>query len=471
MPRQTEKIESYLKDQEQKELLRFIACGSVDDGKSTLIGRLLHDSKTLYEDQIAALKEGSKKGGAQDDELDLSLLVDGLQAELEQKITIDVAYRYFSTKRRKFIVADTPGHEQYTRNMATGASSADLAIILIDATKGVSTQTKRHSYIVHLLGVDCVAVAINKMDAIGYERERYEAIAADYAELAAQIGIKRVAFFPVSALKGDNIVSKSENTKWFDRTPLMEFLETVEIARGKTADFRFPVQLVVRPDRHFRGFAGTIASGVVRAGDPIRVLPSGAVSRIARIVTYDGDLQSARTDMAVTLTLTDEIDVSRGDTIVKEGEEPPQIASDFEADLVWLGEEPLGLDKSYLIKIGTKTMPANVTAIKYLIDVNSLKRREASQIALNSICRVSIAALGSLVFDPYDQNRATGGFILIDRFSNATVAAGMIRAKAQSAEIAFASKNDRPNAFEIELNALIRKHFPHWRAKDISQNL
>ena len=461
-----ENIEQYLKEHENKDLLRFITCGSVDDGKSTLIGRLLHDSKMIYEDQLAAIKNDTKKvGSVQGEELDLALLVDGLQAEREQGITIDVAYRYFSTDKRKFIIADTPGHEQYTRNMATGASTADLAIILIDARKGVLTQTRRHSYIVQLLGTPHVVVAINKMDMVDYDRARYDEIVAEYRQVADRLGIKQVSFFPVSALKGDNIVSLSEKTPWFTGEPLLTFLESVRVDRVKSGAFRMPVQYVIRPDLSFRGFSGTIASGTVSVGDRVTVLPSGKSSRVARIATFDGDLKQAEADQAVVVTLEDEIDISRGDVLVRADESAAQSVTGLEADLVWMSETPLNPQKSYLLKLGTRSVPVQVSRVLYQVDVNSYEQLEAHEVGLNSISRVVISAQDKLLFDPYEANRQMGGFILIDRFTHATVAAGMAR----SAHAAAAATTDAPSAFELELNALICKHFPHWGAKDLNK--
>ncbi len=461
----SEDIEQYLHDHESKDLLRFITCGSVDDGKSTLIGRLLHDSKMIYEDQLAAIKSDTKKvGSVQEETFDLSLLVDGLQAEREQGITIDVAYRYFSTDKRKFIIADTPGHEQYTRNMATGASTADLAIILIDARKGVLTQTRRHSYIVHLLGIRHIAVAINKMDMVDYDQATYEAIIADYTALAKRLGIEQVDFFPVSALKGDNIVSISERTPWYGGEPLMAFLENTPIDRAKADSFRLPVQFVIRPDLNFRGFSGTIASGRIAVGDAITVLPSGKSSRVQRIATYDGDLSEAVADQAVVVTLEDEIDVSRGDLLVRSDEAAAQIADGIEADLVWMSESPLDPARVYLLKLGTRTVPVRIDRVFYQVDINSFDAHEAQEVGLNSISRVAISAQSPILFDPYENNRQMGGFILIDRLTNATVAAGMAR-RAGESQGEFST--DTPSAFELELNALIRKHFPHWEAKDI----
>ncbi|GHV59422.1 sulfate adenylyltransferase subunit 1 [Campylobacterota bacterium] len=460
----------YLQANERKELLRFITCGSVDDGKSTLIGRLLHDSKMIYEDQLQSIRNDTKKVGnvGEDEELDLALLVDGLQAEREQGITIDVAYRYFSTEKRKFIIADTPGHEQYTRNMATGASTADLAIILIDARKGVLTQTKRHSYIVHLLGIKTVAVAINKMDMVGYSQEIYNKIAEDYSVIASQLGIANVTFFPVSALKGDNIVSISKRTEWYKGEALISYLESVDIAYNHSDKFRFPVQYVIRPDLTFRGFSGTVAGGEIVVGEQVRVLPSNKLSHITRIVTYNGDVVSASKDMAVTLTLADEIDISRGDVIIRNNDPTPFVADDFEADIVWLGEEKLDLQRSYLIKIGTKTTSAKITDLIRQIDINNFGELCEKEIKLNAIAHIKLSTLGAVVFDPYYANRLTGSFILIDRLTNATVCAGMARKPVATAD-ALSKISGNFSTFELELNALIRRHFPHWDAVDLSK--
>ncbi|MDR2153247.1 MAG: sulfate adenylyltransferase subunit CysN [Helicobacteraceae bacterium] len=461
-------VTAYIKIHEQKELLRFIACGSVDDGKSTLIGRLLSDSKTIYEDQLADIERESEKfGSAPSGEIDLALLTDGLQAEREQGITIDVAYRYFSTDKRKFIIADAPGHSQYTRNMATGASTSDLAIILIDARKGVLEQTKRHTYIVHLLGIQVIAVAINKMDAVGFDKAVFDAIASDYDALAKRLGLNAVYYFPISALKGDNVVEKSANMAWYKGEPLLRFLETTPIDRERFASFRFCVQTVIRPDQDFRGFAGSVASGVIASGDRVVALPSGGASRVKRIVTSDGDLSEASAGMAIALVLEDEIDVSRGDMFIKASEERPQIASAFLADVVWLSEAPLELRKRYLLKLGTKTFDASVTSVEEQIDVETLGVICSNEVGLNAIACVKIATEGAAVFDAYRQNRSTGAFILIDRLNNATLAAGMIKS-AISPAIARAKETQTFSAFELELNALIRKHFPHWNAQDIS---
>jgi len=420
-------IERYLHAHENKSLLRFITCGSVDDGKSTLIGRLLYESKMLFEDQIAALEADSKKMGTQGDEIDFALLVDGLQAEREQGITIDVAYRFFSTDRRKFIVADTPGHEQYTRNMVTGASTADCAIILVDARKGVLTQTRRHSYLVTLLGIRRIVVAINKMDLVGYAEDVYRKIRADYLGFACQLGVDDVTFVPISAFRGDNIVVPSERMPWYQGPTLMHYLETVEIDEDRLQGlpFRLPVQWVNRPNLDFRGFAGTIASGVVRPGDRVRVLPSGRESRVTRIVTMNGDLPLAVAGQSITLTLADEIDISRGDVIAA-ADSPPEVASQFEATIVWMDDRPMLRGRTYLMKIGTRTANATIAPLKYRVDVNTLQHLPAEKLDLNEIGVVELELDRPIAFDPYRENRDTGGFILIDRLTNQTVGAGML---------------------------------------------
>jgi len=421
-----EDIEAYLKSHEHKSLLRFITCGSVDDGKSTLIGRLLYDSKMIFEDQLAALEADSKKVGTQGGELDFALLVDGLAAEREQGITIDVAYRFFSTDKRKFIVADTPGHEQYTRNMVTGASTADLAVILIDARKGVLTQTRRHSYIVSLLGIKHVVLAINKMDLVDYSREVFDTIVQDYREFAAQINLHNIVAIPVSGLRGDNITEQSQLTPWYRGTTLMGYLETVEIEDEiRHAAFRLPVQWVNRPNLDFRGFAGTIVSGTIRPGEKVRVLPSGRESKVARLVTMDGDLDVAVAGQSITLTLEDEIDVSRGDVFAKT-DALPSVADQFEATVIWMADEPMLPGRPYWIKIGAKQVSATITEPKYKINVNTLEHLAAKTLALNEIGICNLSLDQSIAFDPYDENRDTGAFILIDRLTNATIGAGLL---------------------------------------------
>ena len=423
-----EDIEAYLAGHETKSLLRFITCGSVDDGKSTLIGRLLYDSKMIFEDQLAALESDSKRVGTQGQEIDFALLVDGLAAEREQGITIDVAYRFFTTERRKFIVADCPGHEQYTRNMVTGASTADLAVILIDARKGVLVQTRRHSYLCHLLGIRNIVLAVNKMDLIGYDQARYEAIVADYAAFAASIGIETFTPMPISGFKGDNITDPSANTPWYAGVPLMTHLETVEVddTANRAKPFRLPVQWVNRPDLDFRGFSGLIASGAIAAGDTVRILPSGRTSTVSRIVTMDGDLAEASAGQSVTVTLADEVDCSRGDVIAA-ADAPPQAADQFEATLIWMDDEALIPGRGYWLKVGSQTVTATVQAPKHQINVNTMERLAAKTLELNAIGVAQFATDRPIVFEPYADNRALGGFILIDKLSNRTVAAGLIQ--------------------------------------------
>ncbi len=424
----SEDILAYLAQHERKELLRFLTCGNVDDGKSTLIGRLLHDSKMIYEDHLEAITRDSKKVGTTGEDVDLALLVDGLQAEREQGITIDVAYRYFSTAKRKFIIADTPGHEQYTRNMATGASTCDLAIILVDARYGVQTQTKRHSFITSLLGIKHIVVAINKMDLMNFDQDVFEKIKADYLAFADRIELKpsSLHFVPMSALKGDNVVNRSERAPWYEGQSLMEILESVEIAGDRNFDdLRFPVQYVNRPNLNFRGFAGTLASGIVRKGDEIAVLPSGKISRVKSIVTFDGELEQATPGEAVTLTLEDEIDVSRGDMLVH-ADSRPRIADSFDAMLVWMGEEPMLPGKKYDIKRATSYVPGSIASITHSVDVNTLEHGASSSLQLNEIGRVKVSLDAPIALDGYAQNRTTGSFIVIDRLTNGTVGAGMI---------------------------------------------
>ncbi|WP_301752070.1 sulfate adenylyltransferase subunit CysN [uncultured Erythrobacter sp.] len=422
-----EDIDAYLEQHQHKSLLRFITCGSVDDGKSTLIGRLLYDSKMIFEDQLAALESDSARHGTQGTEIDFALLVDGLAAEREQGITIDVAYRFFTTEKRKFIVADTPGHEQYTRNMVTGASTADLAVILIDARKGVLQQTRRHSYLVHLLGIRHVVLAVNKMDLVGYDQATFDAILADYRAFATSIGISDFTAIPISGFKGDNITALSANTPWYPGPALIEHLETVEVdaAAAQTQPFRMPVQWVNRPNLDFRGFAGQIASGVVRPGDAVRIVPSGKTSTVKSITTFDGDLDEAVAGQSVTLTLTDEVDCSRGDLIAAAGD-PPQASDQFCATFVWMDEEALKPGRGYWLKLGTQMVTATVQPPKYEIDVNSLEHLAAKTLTLNAIGVAEFATDRPIAFEPYSANRQLGGFILIDKFTNATVAAGMI---------------------------------------------
>ena len=419
-------IDAYLAQHERKELLRFITCGSVDDGKSTLIGRLFYESKMIYEDQLAAIRKDTSRYGTTGEDVDLALFTDGLEDERQQGITIDVAYRYFSTDRRKFIIADTPGHEQYTRNMATGASTADLAIILVDARHGILPQTKRHSFIVSLLGIRHIVVAINKMDIVDYDEAVFERIKADYIDFASRLDLPDVHFMPISALKGDNVVTNSPRMPWHSGPPLMTLLETVYIGSDRNMeDFRFPVQVVLRPNLDYRGFAGTIASGIIRRGDEVMSLPSRKKSRVKSIVTFDGELDEAFASQSVTLTLEDEIDSSRGDMLVRPGN-VPKVDHRFEAMIVWMSEEPLVPGRQYLFKQTSKVVPGAVSTLRYRVDINTLHRQPAPTLALNEIGRCSVTLTSPIAHDSYRRNRTTGGFIMIDRLTNATVAAGMI---------------------------------------------
>jgi bifunctional enzyme CysN/CysC len=434
-------ISAYLAQHERKELLRLLTCGSVDDGKSTLIGRLLHDSKMIYEDQLAAIKADSVKSGTTGGEIDLALLVDGLQAEREQGITIDVAYRYFSTAKRKFIIADTPGHEQYTRNMATGASTCDLAIILIDARHGVQVQTRRHSFIASLLGIKHIIVAINKMDLVDFSESVFNGIKADYEKFSENLDSANFHFIPMSALTGDNVVNPSEQMPWYDDGALMPLLENIEIAGDKNySDFRFPVQYVNRPNLNFRGFCGTVASGVIRKGDEVIVLPSNKMSRIKSIVTYDEELELAHAEMAVTLTLEDEIDVSRGD-ILAHPENIPTSGSKFDATIVWMAETPLLPGNAFDFKLGSKTVNGRLNTMRNRIDVNTLEKIPAPGLELNEIGLAEINLDETVCFDSYKDNRATGSFIIIDRLSNVTVGAGMIECEQQPRPESHESRN------------------------------
>ncbi|WP_299021458.1 sulfate adenylyltransferase subunit CysN [uncultured Photobacterium sp.] len=462
-------IEAYLDQHQNKSLLRFLTCGSVDDGKSTLIGRLLHDSQQIYEDQLAAIHVDSLKVGTTGDKPDLALLVDGLQAEREQGITIDVAYRYFSTKKRKFIIADTPGHEQYTRNMATGASTCDVAVILIDARKGVLDQTRRHSYIASLLGIRHFVVAVNKMDLVGFEQSRFESIKDEYLAFADKLNADLdITLVPLSALDGDNVVERSLQTPWYEGEPLLAILESIDIGQEKEIKpFRFPVQYVNRPNLDFRGFAGTVASGNVKVGDNVKVLPSEKTSTVARIVTFDGDLEEAYPGQAVTLTLNDEIDISRGDTLVAQSDEVP-LSSHLLADIVWMSEAPLEVGRQYDIKVAGKKTIGAVEVIRHQVDINNLETFAVDSLPLNGIGLCEVALNEAIAVDAYQNCTDTGGFILIDRLSNVTVGAGMVREALSGQQ---SSQVHSISAFEVELNALIRKHFPHWDAKDISKLL
>jgi len=455
-------IQAYLKQHENKELVRFLTCGSVDDGKSTLIGRLLHDSKMIFEDQLAAIEKDSKKSGTTGDTIDLALLVDGLQSEREQGITIDVAYRYFSTDKRKFIIADTPGHEQYTRNMATGASTCDIAIILIDARYGVQVQTRRHSFICSLLGIKHIIVAVNKMDLVDYSQERYQAIKKDYREFTESLEFSDVRFIPMSALNGDNVVEESENMPWYPGATMMKLLNTMDVKeQNEFTELRFQVQYVNRPNLDFRGFAGTLASGHVLVGDTIVALPSGKESVVKEIVTFDGNIDRADKGMAVTLTLEDEIDISRGELIVKKGSLPTS-AKELNTTVVWMHENELEPGREYFIKHGSKMTTGHASKIVNKYDVNTMEKLSSSQLAVNDIGTVDFVISEALHFDDYQENRGTGAFIIIDRLSNVTVGAGMINHAIDGLVHEYST-------FELELNALVRKQFPHWGARDITK--
>lgn len=440
-------IDAYLDLHQNKTLLRFITCGSVDDGKSTLIGRLLYDSKMIFEDQLTQLESDSKRMGTQGQDIDFALLVDGLAAEREQGITIDVAYRFFATEKRKFIVADTPGHEQYTRNMVTGASTAELAVILIDARKGILTQTRRHSYLVHLLGIKNIVLAVNKMDLVGYDQATYDQIVADYTEFAASIGITDFTAIPISGFKGDNITGPSDNTPWYDGVSLMTHLETVELYQStdQTADFRMPVQWVNRPNLDFRGFSGKIVSGQVAAGDDVRILPSGKTTQVDRIVTMDGDLQRAVAGQSVTLTLRDQVDCSRGQ-IITAANSPLEVADQFEATVIWMDDVDMIAGRAYYLKIGAQTVSATVAQPKYQVNVNTLEHTAVKTLDLNAIGVATVTTDRAIPFAAYADNRELGGFILIDKMTNATVGAGLIHF------------------------ALRRAQNIHWQATDITRD-
>ena len=457
-------IEAYLKEHENKQLLRFITCGSVDDGKSTLIGRLLHDSKMIFEDQLAAIKKDSKKTNTTDGEFDLSLLVDGLQSEREQGITIDVAYRYFTTDKRKFIIADTPGHEQYTRNMATGASTADLAIILIDARYGVQTQTRRHSFIAKLLGIKHIIVAVNKMDLVDFDESKYTEICESYLEFSKELGMTSdINLIPLSALNGDNVVNISDQTPWYKGETLMGLLETIKIDEDRDlVHFRMPVQYVNRPNLNFRGFCGTISSGIIQTGDEITVLPSGEKSTVKEIVTYDGNLEHAYAQQAITLTLNDEIGISRGDVIVK-SDEHPECAANLDVDIVWMSEEPLSIGKQYFIKRASTQTVGTIDSFYYKTDVNTLNQTSTNALNLNEIARAKLDLEQSIAFDSYDENKSMGSFIIIDRVTNNTVGAGMIRNKSENQD----KKELKHSDFLIELNTLLKKYFPNEQSNII----
>ena len=443
-------IEECVAQDERNDRRRLRPAGSVDDGKSSLIGRLLFDSKRLYEDQLQALERDSKRCGNAGDHIDYALLCDGLKAEREQGITIDVAYRYFSTNRRKFIIADTPGHEQYTRNMITGGSTANLAIILVDARQGVVVQTRRHTFLVSLLGIRHVVLAVNKMDLVDFDRERFEAIASEYRHFVESLGISDLQCIPLSALDGDNVVKHSDRTPWYHGPALLEFLETVSIDQDiNMTDFRFPVQYVIRPDADFRGYGGKVASGVVSRGDEVKALPSGKSSRIKRIVNYDGDLEKAFAPQSVTIVLEDEIDLSRGEMLVKAGDEP-NVGHNFKAMMVWMDVEEMDRGKSFFLKQTTNTTRAHVRRVEYKVNVNTMERSAAEALSLNEIGLVDISTTSPLIYDAYSDNRSTGAFILIDPISNFTSAVGMIVGPDETAE----SRHDLPRTLTVNLSQL-----------------
>ena len=465
-------IEGYLKEHENKDMLRFLTCGSVDDGKSTLIGRMLYDSKMIFDDQLSAAEGESKKYGTTGEKIDMALLVDGLQSEREQGITIDVAYRFFATENRKFIIADTPGHEQYTRNMVTGASTADVAIILIDARKGILTQTRRHSFIVSLLGIEHVIVAINKMDLVDFSEEVFNEISQSYGELATELGIKNTYYLPVSALDGDNVVDKSEKTPWYKGKPMLGLLDSMDITKEQKAeDFRFPVQYVNRPNLDFRGFCGTIAAGSVQVGDAITVLPSGKSTTVKSIINA-GDItednreattNEAYAPMAITITTEDEVDISRGDMLVHT-KSMPSVSNNLKVMLVWMDENPMQLDRSYDIKRATSVVPGSFEHINYKVDVNTYEREEVETLQLNDIASCRMVLTRPIAADAYTDNRLTGSFIVVDRITNNTVGAGMIvGVSRRNTEVLTKEYSES----EKELNAYVRKHFPEWDCKAI----
>ena len=468
-------IENYLKEHENKDMLRFLTCGSVDDGKSTLIGRMLYDSKMIFDDQLSAIESESKKYGTTGDKLDMALLVDGLQSEREQGITIDVAYRFFTTENRKFIIADTPGHEQYTRNMVTGASTADVAIILIDARKGILTQTRRHSFIVNLLGIKHVIIAINKMDLVEYKEDVYKSIKKDYSILADELGIQSSYFIPLSALDGDNVVNSSENMPWYKGKTLLNLLDTMDISvKQNKENFRFAVQYVNRPNLDFRGFCGTIASGSVKVGDEITVLPSGKTTKVKSIINA-GDIteanreattQEAYAPMAVTITTEDEVDISRGDMLVHT-KALPRVSNSLKVMIVWMDELSMQVGKTYDIKRGTSVMPGVFEHINYKIDVNSYKRTEVEKLELNDIASCKMVLTRPIAADKYKENRQTGSFIVVDRITNNTVGAGMIVDVAKREEETKVKVHREYTEAEIALNRYIRENFPEWNCKEI----
>ncbi|WP_415407454.1 sulfate adenylyltransferase subunit CysN [Sulfurovum sp. CS9] len=468
-------IEAYLKEHENKDMLRFLTCGSVDDGKSTLIGRMLYDSKMIFDDQLAAAESESKKYGTTGEKIDMALLVDGLQSEREQGITIDVAYRFFATENRKFIIADTPGHEQYTRNMVTGASTADVAIILIDARKGILTQTRRHSFIVSLLGIEHVIVAINKMDLVDFSEDVFNEISQAYGELANELGIKNTYYIPVSALNGDNVVDKSKHTPWFNGKPMLGLLDSMDVTKeAKAEDFRFPVQYVNRPNLNFRGFCGTIAAGSVKVGDEITVLPSGKSTKVKSIINAgditEADRNTTTTEayapMAITITTEDEVDISRGDMIVHT-KSLPRVSNSLKTMLVWMDEKPMEIGRSYDIKRATSVVSGSFEHINYKIDVNTYERTQVDTLELNDIASCKMLLTRPIAADAYKDNKLTGSFIVVDRITNNTVGAGMIVGVSRRDEDAkkIASKNYTDA--EKALNTYVRKHFPEWNCKEV----
>ena len=468
-------IEEYLKEHENKDMLRFLTCGSVDDGKSTLIGRMLYDSKMIFDDQLAAVESESKKYGTTGEKIDMALLVDGLQSEREQGITIDVAYRFFATQNRKFIIADTPGHEQYTRNMVTGASTADVAIILIDARKGILTQTKRHSFIVNLLGIEHVIIAINKIDLIDYSEDTFNEISKEYEELAKELGIKNTYYIPVSALNGDNVVDKSKHTPWYKGQPLLSLLDSMDISKEQKAeDFRLPIQYVNRPNLNFRGFCGTIASGSVKAGDEITILPSGKSTKVKSIINAGDITESNReviyneafSPMAITITTEDEVDISRGDMIVHT-KNMPRVSNSLKVMLVWMDEKPMDIQRSYDIKRATSVVSGNFEHINYKIDVNTYERIQVDRLELNDIASCKMLLTQPIAADSYKSNRYTGSFIVVDRITNNTVGAGMIIGVSKREEDVVKLSNKDYTDAEKALNKYIRDHFPEWGCKKI----
>lgn len=468
-------IQAYLKEHENKDMLRFLTCGSVDDGKSTLIGRMLYDSKMIFDDQLASAQSESKKYGTTGEKIDMALLVDGLQSEREQGITIDVAYRFFATENRKFIIADTPGHEQYTRNMVTGASTADVAIILIDARKGILTQTRRHSFIVSLLGIEHVIVAINKMDLVDFSEDTYNEISKSYSELAKELGIKNTYYIPVSALNGDNVVDKSENTPWFSGKPLLGLLDSMNISKEiKAENFRFPVQYVNRPNLDFRGFCGTIASGSVKVGDEITILPSGKTTKVKSIINAGDITEDSRNTttleayapMAITITTEDEVDISRGDMIVHTSN-MPRVSNSLKVMLVWMDEKPMTLGRSYDIKRATSVISGNFEHINYKIDVNTYERTQVDSLELNDIASCKMILTRPIASDSYKDNRLTGSFIVVDRITNNTVGAGMIVGVSRRDEDKVQNIGKQYTDAEKALNLYIRNNFPEWECKVI----